>query len=153
MLNYRQVGRSSTPLLLVVALCALAGCGGQQGSPAQGQERRFALKGTVISVDKAAERLVVDHEAIEGFMAAMTMPYLVANASELDAVGPGDQITADVVVTDKGARLENIVVVKKAEAKPGGSLRQNGPRIAPPHSEFAALDGPQIPPHRRASLL
>jgi protein SCO1/2 len=94
-------------------LClALAGCGGQQ---APTQARRYALKGTVISIDRPEQRIVVDHEEIPGFMAAMAMPYPVADAKLLDAVGPGDQITADVVVTDTASRLENIVVVKQAE--------------------------------------
>ncbi len=50
-------------------------------------------------------------------MAAMTMGYPVAveAAPMLDQLVPGDQITADVVVDDAGARLRNIVVVKKAE--------------------------------------
>jgi Copper binding periplasmic protein CusF len=106
-------------------LCVvLAGCGGQQA-----QARRFALKGTVVSIDRPQQRIVVDAEEIKGFMAAMAMPYPVVEPQLLDVAAPGDQITADVVVTDTSAHLENIVVVKKAEPpQPGGSLRE---KIAP----------------------
>jgi protein SCO1/2 len=108
-------------------LCVLlAGCGGQA-------EQRYALRGTVISVDRPEQRIVVDHEEIKGFMAAMAMPYPVADPKQLDVAGPGDQITADVVVTDRAAHLENIVVVKKAEPSPGGSL-QNAPGETPPNA-------------------
>jgi protein SCO1/2 len=128
------------------ALCALgtmlgvfvAGCGSQAPAP-QTQERRFALRGTVVSIDRPQQRIVVDHEDIPGFMAAMAMPYPVAEPSLLDAAAPGDQITADVVVTDTAAHLENIVVIKKAEPPPPGSnLRPGQPAGAAPNFASAA---------------
>ncbi|NIR60946.1 MAG: copper-binding protein, partial [Gammaproteobacteria bacterium] len=45
------------------------------GAPAQAQ--RHEGVGVVLSVDRRAGRVVLDHEAIEGFMAAMTMSYPV----------------------------------------------------------------------------
>jgi protein SCO1/2 len=130
------------------ALCSvLAGCGGQ-AAPPQAQARRFELRGKVISIDRPQQRIVVDHEEIKGFMAAMAMPYPVADPKLLDAAGPGDQITADVVVTDTSAHLENIVVVKKAEPeppKPGGSLREKLPGQRPSNFEFVHQDGRRGP--------
>ncbi len=82
----------------MVLLCiVLAGCGGQQAPASQAQ--RYQLKGTVISIDRPEQRIVVDHEEIKGFMAAMAMPYPVSDPKLLDVAGPGDQITAEVVVT------------------------------------------------------
>jgi protein SCO1/2 len=95
--------------------------------------RRYHLKGTVVQVDKSQQHLVVDHEEIPGFMGAMTMPYPVADAATLERVSPGDQITADVVVTENQIRLDNVVVVKKGDGKsapPGAELQpseQGGP--------------------------
>jgi protein SCO1 len=133
--DVRRPMRGSS-LLLGAALCALlAGCGG--APPAQ----RYALKGTVISIDRPEQRIVVDHEEIKGFMAAMAMPYPVADPKLLDVAAPGDQITADVVVTDRSAHLENIVVVKKAEApKPGGRLQQSVPGGMPPNFKLVRQD-------------
>jgi protein SCO1/2 len=123
----------------------LAGCGGQQAPAPQAQARRFALKGTVISIDRPQQRIVVDHEEIKGFMGAMAMPYPVVDPKLLDVAGPGDQITADVVVTDTSAHLENIVVVKKGEApKPGGSLLERAPGEMPPDFELVNQDGKRI---------
>ncbi|HTC23820.1 MAG TPA: multicopper oxidase domain-containing protein, partial [Gemmatimonadales bacterium] len=48
--------------------------------------------GVVISIDARKSRLVVDHEEIPGFMAAMTMNYLVNPASLLQGLIPGDKI-------------------------------------------------------------
>jgi len=72
--------------------------------------KRYHLKGKVLSVDKRANMLNVDAEDIPGFMGAMTMPYAVKPASELDKLAPGNAITADVVVQDDNSWLENIVV-------------------------------------------
>src|SRR5262249_52474942 len=74
-----------------------------------------------------------------------TMPYPVVDPKLLDVAAPGDQITADVVVTPTAAHLENIVVVKKAEApKPGGSLRERVPGEMPPNFELVNQDGKHI---------
>ena len=92
--------RARIPCLALgfVTLClAMAGCGGQQATAPQ-TTKRYALKGTVLSVDRAQERLIVDHEAIPDFMAAMAMPYPVADPQLLDVAGPGDEITADVAL-------------------------------------------------------
>jgi protein SCO1 len=80
----------------------------------QTQARRFSLKGKIISIDKPTREILVDHEAIPGFMGAMEMPYPVKDAKSLDQLFPGDEIRADVVVTDGKPVLENIVVTKKA---------------------------------------
>jgi len=72
--------------------------------------KRYHLKGKVVSVDKQSKMLNVDGEAIPDFMDAMTMPYEVKPESALDRLKPGDAITADVVLQDGKAWLENIVV-------------------------------------------
>lgn len=72
--------------------------------------KRYHLKGKVVSIDKQGKMANIDSEAIPDFMGAMTMPYTVKPEGELDQLKPGDAITADVVVQDEGAWLENIVV-------------------------------------------
>jgi CspA family cold shock protein len=72
--------------------------------------KRYKLKGKVVSVDKRGKMVNIDSEAIPGFMDAMTMPYQVKPESQLDKLSPGDAITADVVVQDEKAWLENIAV-------------------------------------------
>jgi len=119
-------------LALMVSLAATA-CRGPNQGQGQSQVRRFRLKGTVVQVDKSQQHLVVDHEAIPGFMAAMTMPYPVADSRTLDDLSPGDQITADVVASSGEVHLENIVVVKKSDGKiaPPGARLQPADRGVP----------------------
>src|SRR5579863_3989429 len=74
------------------------------------QPKRYHLKGKVVSVDQKSKMLNVDGEDIPNFMPAMTMPYEIKPETELDKLKPGDAITADVVVQDDKAWLENIAV-------------------------------------------
>lgn len=98
-----------------------AACGGasQPAAPAAPAAAKFSLEGKIVDVDRQHKELVVDHKEIPGFMSAMTMPYPVKTPSDLDKVSVGDQITADLVSSDGQFKLDNIVVVKKAETKAG----------------------------------
>ena len=121
----------------VSACMLLAGCSSpkpaEQSQTQAPGPRRFALKGKVISIDKSANKVTVDHGDIPGFMGAMTMAYPVKNAQLLDAIKPQDQITADVLASDSDVWLENIAVVKDAEAtKPPSS---NAPPASTPKTD------------------
>ena len=130
-------------LLCVMALIlglSAAACRGTN----QAQVRRYHLKGTVVQVDKPQQHLVVNHEEIRGFMAAMTMPYPVADARALDQLSPGDQITADVVVSPNEIHLENVVVVKKSDGNgsPPGARSQPSQQGTPvPDFSLVNQDG------------
>jgi len=72
-----------------------------------------------LSTDAPHAIVVLDHEAIPGFMEAMTMPYQLKDANIIGDLHPGDVITADVLVSKTGQQtvlLDHIVVV--AQAKP-----------------------------------
>ncbi len=140
----RRPGVCSVVFLLAFA-SLLAGCAPK--SQSQGQSQRYHLIGKVVSVDQAQGILLVDHQAIPGFMDAMTMPYPVPDAAALAALAAGDEITADVVVTATGGHLENIVVTKKgaAGASPAPARMhepQPGERV--PDFTLTNQDGKQI---------
>lgn len=101
-------------IVLTLGVVSLPGCnknsGPQNTSSSQTAVKRYHLKGKVVSVDKRANMVNVDGEAIPGFMDAMMMPYSVKPAGELDKLTAGDNITADVVVQDDNSWLENIAV-------------------------------------------
>ena len=48
--------------------------------------------GKVVRIDHAAGKLVIDHQAIPGYMGAMTMPYAVSGPELLDRAKPGMDI-------------------------------------------------------------
>jgi protein SCO1 len=101
----------------------LAGChaGPNSNSPtsADAGVTVYHLRGKVVSTDAASGVVVVNHEAIPGFMDAMTMPYQLKNPGVISALHPGDTITADVLVSKTSQQtvlLDDIDVI--AQAKP-----------------------------------
>ena len=96
--------------LLVLALLASAACRKPAAPRATGLEKPYALKGVVVSVDRAGGRVTVKHEAVPGYMDAMTMPFAVAETKILDDLKPGDVVEAKLLVGDRSSHLEGIVV-------------------------------------------
>ena len=110
-------------LVTVVGIVAVAGCHRQQSgaedSAITTSYKVFKLRGKVIANQPATGEITVKHEAIPGFMDAMTMPYRLKDPSILSELHPGDVITADLLVSqgaDASVLLDHIVVV--AEGKP-----------------------------------
>jgi len=109
--------------LFCVAFVVLAGChSGQKAGdePSNGGNfKTYKLRGKVVSTDAAKGEVTLNHEAIPGFMEAMTMPYKLKDAGIVGELHPGDVITADVLVSqdpNADVLLDHIVVV--AESKP-----------------------------------
>ena len=106
----------------LLAFLVMAGChsGQKAATQASGQNFKvYKLRGKVISTNAATCEVTLAHEAIPGFMEAMTMPYKLKDPSILSELHPGDVITADVLVSqdpDADVLLDHIVVV--AQARP-----------------------------------
>jgi protein SCO1/2 len=135
-------------ILLAALATGLAGCKKEQTS--EEQVRRYKLVGKIIEVQTQQNTLIVDHQEIPGFMAAMTMPYPVRDARLLANLGAGDEITADVVVASDGAYLENIVVTKKGAGDKGPPATQlHQPQPGEPVPDFVLInqDGKRIHLH------
>ncbi|HEV2136276.1 MAG TPA: SCO family protein [Terracidiphilus sp.] len=107
----------------VLGVVILAGCHSGHDSASQASANAgvtvYHLRGRVVSTDPASGVVVLNHEAIPGFMGAMTMPYQLKNPGIVSELHPGDTITADVLVSKSSEQtvlLDNIDVV--AQGKP-----------------------------------
>ena len=67
-----------------------------------------ACRGVVERLDLAQRRVMIHHQEIPGYMAAMTMDFEVRNTQELAAVSPGSEITFDLLVGEREAWIENL---------------------------------------------
>ncbi len=79
---------------------------------------RFDFRANVAGM--AAERLevVLDHEEIVGYMAAMTMPFAIESQAILDDVEIGDRVTGVLEVTDGKAVVVELNEVEQVEDPP-----------------------------------
>jgi protein SCO1/2 len=109
----------------------------------------YKLRGKVVSTNAAKGEVTLNHEAIPGFMEAMTMPYKLKDAGILGELHPGDMITADVLVSqdpDAEVLLDHIVVVAQAKPdyRPGVSYHVPAPGDRVPDFKLVNQDGRTI---------
>jgi hypothetical protein len=90
-------------------------------------EKTYTLAGKIVGRDASENSLRIDHEAIPGYMEAMTMDYIVRGA-RVDALPPnGTAVTATLHVTDdKGIWITGL--------RAGGAVRRppQAPAAQPP---------------------
>lgn len=108
---------SKLAMYALMAGLTLAGCrkreepvtapGGAATSPAAPAEKRYPLKGEIVSVKAAEQVLIVHHEDIPGFMPAMTMEFKVGQGDIANAK-PGQRIRGEMLVLGDEIHLEKI---------------------------------------------
>jgi protein SCO1 len=137
-------------LFLSLVMVVLAGCHSNSkattGSEADPVYKVYKVRGKVESTNAATGEVTLNHEAIAGFMEAMTMPYKLRDASILGELHPGDVITADVLVSqaaDADVFLDHIVVVAqgKPDYKPAVVYHVPSPGDAVPNFALRNEDG------------
>lgn len=130
------------PLVLFVTVVVIGGACRPRRSA---NEKRYPLKGKVLSVEKAERTATIAHQEVPGYMPAMTMPFKIKNDADLEMLKPGDEITATLVVDDLSSWIEIMTIVEggstltptsavPGEPKPGdqipdfGLVNQDGKR-------------------------
>ncbi len=135
-------------MLLAVGLClapGLSGCHSAGSSHGNDVAKRYPVRGKIISVDAATGHVMLDHEAIPGFMEAMTMSYRLEDASVASELHPGDRITATLLVDNDSAgpvnpRLRDIVVVAQARPDYKPKVQYHVPAIGETVPNFTMLN-------------
>lgn len=126
------------PLLFLILLPACA---------KKSSERRFDFKGKVISVNAKDHQVIVSHEAIPGYMGAMTMPFTLKDDWALRVVKPGDELAATLVVEGGFSWLEHSVVSEQTvdpNAPKSGSVHIPNPGDGVPDFELINQDGKKV---------
>ena len=137
--------KTITRLLVTVSTVVLlltVGCGPRRAA----NEKRYPLKGKVIEVNKAERTATIKHEDIAGYMPAMTMAFKIKNDGDLQMLKAGDEVSANLVVSDIDSWVEVTAIVEgnapltptsavPGEPKPGDEIpdfqliNQDGKRV------------------------
>jgi protein SCO1/2 len=99
------------------------------------EAKRYPLKGTVVSVDKAKKTATVKHDKIENYMDAMTMDFPIREDWVWEDLTANSEIRAELVVDKDNYWLEKIGII----ALP------NPNQTPPPAREDVAQIGNQVP--------
>ena len=70
--------------------------------------QQYPVDGQIIGVSTERHELTIHHKDIPNFMPAMTMAYAVKDTGELQAIAPGDLVTATLVLRGSEVYLQNI---------------------------------------------
>jgi protein SCO1/2 len=100
-------------------LLALSGCTPKSTSSSTGSglvPQRYSARGVVQSLAPDHLRAMIKHEAISNYMAAMTMNFTARDASVLNGIAAGDEITFTLAVTETNDWIENVQRVGKTNA-------------------------------------
>jgi protein SCO1/2 len=113
---------------------------------ATGPEQRYPIKGKVVNVDKRGAAVTVAHEAIPGYMDAMTMPFKLKDPSLLDVMADGDRLQATLVVAGVRSWLEDVVVVSESADSSATSANSLEPKAGDQVPDFSLVnqDGKRI---------
>jgi protein SCO1/2 len=134
-------------LLAVIAVCKI------KAEPDADQTgiKSFNARGVVRQIADDRSKVTIQHEAIAGYMSAMTMEFNVKDTNELNGISPSDEITFKLDVGENDSWIEDVHFVAhriedvtnntfvfhvpSSELKPGDLL---------PDCEFIAEDGSTV---------
>jgi len=87
--------RKIAGIVLLGVVLLLSGCSKKneaQSEPAEAAAETYQGRGVVVSIADDHSYLVINHEAIPGFMAAMSMPFAVEDSTLLKDIQPKDSV-------------------------------------------------------------
>lgn len=90
--------------------------------------RSFEGQGRIVGFGSDGTTVFIEHEDIDGFMPAMTMPFTAADSTSLTTLGVGDAISFTLVVTRGTAWIEDVQTIPASELN------------LPPPPELASTD-------------
>jgi protein SCO1/2 len=140
-------------LILFFVILTVFSCWEPEAAPAAGQAaaKSYDARGIVRQISDDRRKATIQHEAIPGYMSAMTMEFNVKNTNEIVGISPSDEITFKLVVGENDSWIEGVQFVSHhiadvtnntfvfhfatAELKPGDLL---------PDCTFMAEDGSTV---------
>jgi protein SCO1/2 len=132
---------------ICVALLCVTGC--RQASTPAASVKKYAVRGSVMSVNPGAGAVDLDTEAIPGFMEAMTMSYKLADPTVISELHAGDRIAA-TLLCDAGQdgaadgcasmRLTDIVVTAQARPDYKPAMQYHVPAAGDAVPDFRLLN-------------
>ena len=95
----------------------------------EGDVRSFSVRGVLTEIGSNSRTVMIQHEAVAGYMPAMTMPFKVQKPNQLTGLRTGDRISFRLRVTNTESWIDQI---RWIGALP---VAEHGPSIEPPATQ------------------
>jgi protein SCO1/2 len=125
---------SSLAVMVSAGLIVAAACA---APPPPADVREFALTGEVLAIKPDRSQIQVKHDAVQGFMDAMTMWFNIRDPRLIEGLAPGDLIGATLVITNEDSYLTGI---RKSGRRPPGQAS-----VPPPEPSARVRIGEAVP--------
>ena len=137
--------------MLLLPCLTMAGCRQSTEKLKSGTET-YPLKGVIVAVDGEKGEITLQHDAVPGFMPAMTMPYKLMYGNITSELHQGDMIRARLQVQKtadgdyRNAQLDEIAVLAQAKPdfRPQSNYHVPAPGDAVPDFHVMNQDGKSI---------
>ncbi len=115
-------------------------------TPTLAAERSFDVRGRVRAVEGSGRTLTVEHEAIPGFMPAMTMPFEVKNPMQTRGLEPGEAVGFRFVVGADSSWITDIERLDDRAGVPIHPAAAEGPGLQAPKAMVTRVkEGDPVP--------
>jgi protein SCO1/2 len=141
----------SVAAVTLAACTMLVGCK-QSTELLPSETKSFTVKGKVLATDPSQGEITLQHEAIPGFMEAMTMPYKLQRGEMVKELHPGDVIRARLLVNKSPEgdyhypRLDELAILaqSKPDFKPSSNYHVPTAGDALPDFKLVDQDGQPV---------
>ena len=130
-----------------LAVGCILGCQGRAAHNGAGEgvsAKQYPMKARVVSVDQAKGTVVLAHEAIPGFMGAMTMTYPLKDPNVATELHAGDRILAQLDMDDTGGErgfsIDDVTVTAQANPNVLPPVQYHLPKVGEAVPNFRVLD-------------
>jgi protein SCO1/2 len=131
------------PLLLLFCVgLGFAACRrAPSNAPVAAEQRaNYDARGVVRKVDREANRAVIAHEEIPGYMEAMAMEFSVPDPQDLAILQPGDSIAFQLSVTETRSWISRVQTIAKAAVPIPAAVASEGGAPGAPIPDCLLLD-------------
>lgn len=98
---------------------------------ASAEAQRYPIAGAVRGAIAETRQVTVAHDAIPGFMEAMTMSFVVKEPWVVTVAAPGDRLTGTLVVDGTRSWIEGTTLTKPPEGSGGATTEGAGAAVGP----------------------
>jgi len=120
----REPGRYFWPVALCLIFLLTIGASIAMVMQSATRLKTYSARGLVRDLDPTQKTVTIQHDAIPGFMPAMTMPFVILDTNEMTGLAPGDTVAFQITVSGQDGWIDHL---QKLSAGTDTNIPTTGP--------------------------